>query len=181
MWRAVIEQAMNDACILRSNPGVNRFPTPASRERDRLRATAGHWFKSAGPDFSLVCDWADLPADAVQAHVSERLATPAEHRSRSVRQEVWRAPASKARKPGTGFGAPVLTRRSQRLRGCGLRPGPDPWWRPQESPPLRAGPWRSLGLSRVCIQISWGEKARDLTPAVCHGRSDRGEKRARHV
>ena len=53
---------MNDACILRSNPGVNRFPTPASRERDQLRATAGDWFKSGGQDFSLVCDFADLPA-----------------------------------------------------------------------------------------------------------------------
>ena len=92
LWRAVIEQAMNDACILRPNPGVNRFPTPASRERDRLRATAGDWFKSGGPDFSLVCDWADLPAEAVQDHAYERLGTPAEKRSRSLRQVVWRAP-----------------------------------------------------------------------------------------
>ncbi len=92
LWRAVIEQAMNDACILRLNPGVNRFPTPASRERDRLRATAGDWFKSGGQDFSLVCDWADLPAESVQSHVFERLATPAEHRSLSLRQVVWRAP-----------------------------------------------------------------------------------------
>ncbi len=83
---------MNDACIWRSNPGVNRFPTPASRERDRLRATASDWFKSGGQDFSLVCDWADLPAEAVQGHAYERLATPAEQHSRSLRQVVWRAP-----------------------------------------------------------------------------------------
>ncbi len=94
MWRAVIEQAMHDACILRLNPGVNRFPTPASREKDRLRAIAGDWFKSAGQDFSLVCDWADLPAEAVQSRVFERLVTPAEQRSRLVRQDVWRAPAN---------------------------------------------------------------------------------------
>ncbi|MCH8110639.1 MAG: hypothetical protein IH905_01580 [Proteobacteria bacterium] len=64
LWRAVLEQAMNDACLLRFNPGVNRNPTPASRERDRLRTTASDWFKSGGQDFSLVCDWADLPAEA---------------------------------------------------------------------------------------------------------------------
>ena len=92
LWRAVIEQAMNDACILRLNPGVNRFPTPASRERDRLRATAGDWFKSGGRDFSLVCDWADLPAEAVQDHAYGFLGTPAEKHSRSLRQVVWRAP-----------------------------------------------------------------------------------------
>ena len=91
LWRAVIEQAMHDACILRPNSGVNRFPTPAIRERDRLRATAGDWFKSAGRNFSLVCDWADLPAEAVQSRVFECLATPAEQHSRSVRQAVWRA------------------------------------------------------------------------------------------
>ena len=51
LWRAVIEQALNDACLLRLNPGVNRNPTPASRERDRVRAMAGDWFKSDGPDF----------------------------------------------------------------------------------------------------------------------------------
>lgn len=83
---------MNDACILRSNPGVNRFPTPASRERDRLRATAGDWFKAAGRDFSLVCDFADLPAQAVQDHAYGRFGTPAERRSRTLRQVVWRAP-----------------------------------------------------------------------------------------
>ena len=102
LWRAVIEQAMNDACILRSNPGVvNRFPTPASRERDRLRATAGDWFKSGGQDFGLVCDWADLPAEAVQDHAYERLATPAEQHSRSLRQVVWREPAKNGN-PTTG-------------------------------------------------------------------------------
>ena len=84
---------MNDACILRPNPGENRFPTPASRERDRVRATALDWFKSGGQDFSLICDWADLPAEAVQTHVFERLATPAEQHSRLLRQVVWRAPA----------------------------------------------------------------------------------------
>ena len=92
LWRAVIEQAMNDACMLRLNPGVNRFPTPASRERDMLRATASDWFKSGGQDFSLVCDWADLPAEAVQDHAFEVLGTPAEQHSRALRQVVWRAP-----------------------------------------------------------------------------------------
>ena len=102
LWRAVIEQAMNDACILRSNPGVNRFPTPASRERDRLRATAGDWFKAGGPDCSLVCDWADLPAEAVQSHAYERLATPAEHRSRSLRQAVLAGAGLEEGNPTTG-------------------------------------------------------------------------------
>lgn len=97
LWRAVLEQALNDACILRLNPGVNRFPTPASRERDRLRATAGEWLKAAGRDFSLVCDWADLPAEAVQTHAYERLATPAEQHSRSLRQVVWPALGKTAR------------------------------------------------------------------------------------
>ena len=92
LWRAVIEQAMNDACILRSNPGVNRFPTPASRERDRVRATALDWFKSGERDFALVCDFADLPAESVQDHAYGRFGTPAEHRSRTLRQVIWRAP-----------------------------------------------------------------------------------------
>ena len=70
----------------------NRNPTPASRERDQIRTTASEWFKSGGQDFSLVCDFADLPAEAVQSHVFERLATPAEQHSRSLRQVVWRAP-----------------------------------------------------------------------------------------
>ncbi|MCH8111849.1 MAG: hypothetical protein IH905_07830 [Proteobacteria bacterium] len=78
LWRAVLEQALNDACLLRFNPGVNRDPTPASRERDRVRAMAGDWFKSGGPDFSLVCDWADLPAEAVQDHAYGRFGTPVE-------------------------------------------------------------------------------------------------------
>ncbi len=93
LWRAVIEQALHDAHLIRSNPGVNRNPTPASRERDRDRATASDWFKSGGRDFSLVCDWADLPAEAVQDHAYELLGTPAERRSRTLRQVVWRAPA----------------------------------------------------------------------------------------
>ena len=92
LWRAVIEQALNDAYLLRFNPGVNRNPTPASRERDRLRTTASDWFKSGGQDFSLVCDWADLPAEAVQDHVYELLGTPAEQRSRTLRQVIWRGP-----------------------------------------------------------------------------------------
>ena len=86
------EQAMNDAGLLRPNPGVNRNPTPASRERDRVRATASEWFKSGGQDFSLVCDWADLPAEAVQDHAFEVLGTPAERHSRTLRRVVWRAP-----------------------------------------------------------------------------------------
>ena len=103
LWRAVLEQAMNDACIPRPNPGENRNPTPASRERDRLRATAGDWFKSGGRDFSLVCDFADLPAEAVQDHAYGWLGTPAEQRSRSVRQVVWRAPFNQAgQKPPRG-------------------------------------------------------------------------------
>jgi len=52
------------------------------------------WFKSGGPDFSLVCDWADLPAEAVQDHAYELLGTPAERRSRTLRQVVWRAPVA---------------------------------------------------------------------------------------
>ena len=83
---------MNDASLLRSNPGVNRNPTPASRERDRVRTTASEWFKSGGRDFSIVCDWADLPAEAVQAHAFEQLGTPAERHSRTLRQVVWRPP-----------------------------------------------------------------------------------------
>ena len=95
LWRVGIEQAMHDVCLLRSNPGVNRNPTPASRERDRVRATASDWFKSGGRDFSLVCDWADLPAEAVESQAYELLGTPAEQHSRSLRQAVWRAlPAS---------------------------------------------------------------------------------------
>ncbi len=92
LWRAVVEQAMNDVCIPRLNPGVARNPTPASRERDRLRTTASDWFKSGGQDFSLVCDWADLPAVAGQSHVLEVLGTPAERHSRTLRQVVWWAP-----------------------------------------------------------------------------------------
>ena len=92
LWRAVLEQALNDACIPRPNPGENRFPTPASRERDRVRATALDWFKSGGQDFSLVCDWADLPAEAVQDHAYEFLGTPAEKHSRTLRRVIWQAP-----------------------------------------------------------------------------------------
>ena len=92
LWRAVVEQAMHDAGLLRLNPGVARNPTPASRERDRVRATASDWLKSGGTDFSLVCDWADLPAEAVQDHAFEVLGTPAERHSRTLRQVVWRAP-----------------------------------------------------------------------------------------
>ncbi len=92
MWRAVIEQAMHDACLLRSNPGVNRNPTPASRARDQIRTTASDWFKLGGQDFSLVCDWADLPAEAVQDHAYDVLGTPAEKHSRTLRRVVWRPP-----------------------------------------------------------------------------------------
>ena len=49
-------------------------------------------FKSAGPDFSLVCDWADLPAEAVQDHAYEFLGTPAEKHSRTLRRVIWQAP-----------------------------------------------------------------------------------------
>ena len=49
-------------------------------------------FKSAGQYLSLVCDWADLPAEAVQDHAFEVLGTPAERHSRTLRRVVWRAP-----------------------------------------------------------------------------------------
>ena len=107
LWRAVLEQALNDACLLRPNPGVDRNPTPASRERDRDRATARDWFKSAGRDFGLVCDWADLPAGAVQDHAYEFLGTPAEKHSRTLRQVVWRAPERVGGHPQANPGEPM--------------------------------------------------------------------------
>ncbi len=92
LWRAVIEQAMHDARLIRFNPTSNRAITAASRERDQVRATAAVWLKSGGRDFTIVCDWADLSAEAVQDHAYGSLGTPAEKRSRTLRQVEWRAP-----------------------------------------------------------------------------------------
>ena len=105
LWRAVLEQALNEACLLRFNPGVNRNPTPASRERDRDRAAASDWFKSGGRDFALVCDFADLPAVSVQDHAYGRFGTPAEKRSRTCagwfggRRRMSRSPDNPKKSP----------------------------------------------------------------------------------
>jgi len=65
---------------------------PDQQSEVNLLEVMAQIFKSAGQYLSLVCDWADLPAEAVQDYAYEMLATPAEQHSRSVRQVVWRAP-----------------------------------------------------------------------------------------
>ena len=92
LWRAVIEQALHDACLPRAKATSNRWTAKSCHKRDRARATARAWLNGAERDFSLVCDFADLPAEAVQNHAYELIGTLAEKRSRSLRQVEWRAP-----------------------------------------------------------------------------------------
>ncbi len=92
LWRAVLEQAFHDACRPRAKATSNTWAAGAGRRRETARAAARVWLKGAERDFSLVCDFADLPAKAVQDHAFEVLGTPAERRSRTLRQVVWRAP-----------------------------------------------------------------------------------------
>lgn len=92
LWRAVLEQALKDACRPRAKATSNRWAAITCHKRDRARAAARAWLKSAERDFSLVCDFADLPAKVVQDHAYELIGTPAEKRSRSLCQVEWRAP-----------------------------------------------------------------------------------------
>ena len=92
LWRAVLEQALHDACLPPSNPTLNRETAKSGRKRDRCRTAARDWLRSAERDFSLVCDFAGLPAEAVQNHACELIGAPAEKRSGALRQVVWRPP-----------------------------------------------------------------------------------------
>lgn len=92
LWRAVLEQALHDACRPSAKPPPDRAAAKISRKRNRIGTAARAWFKDAARDFSVVCDFADLPAKAVQDHAYELIGTPAEKHSRSLRQVEWRAP-----------------------------------------------------------------------------------------
>ncbi len=92
LWRAVLEQALHDACLPPSNPTLNRETAKSGRKRDRCRTAARDWLRSAERDFCLVCDFAGLPAAVVQDHAYDLLGTSAEKRSRTLHQVVWRAP-----------------------------------------------------------------------------------------
>ena len=66
LWRAVIEQAMNDACTKpRVMPCGDR--TFSSLESEKAR----DWFWRAGVDFGFVCDCADLNGSAVAGYAKD--------------------------------------------------------------------------------------------------------------
>lgn len=71
MWRAVIQQALNDAM-----PGarVNGGQPVLSAERRRHMADARRWFAEAGRDFRTVCESALLDPTAVTAAATKSIA-----------------------------------------------------------------------------------------------------------
>ena len=61
LWRAVLNQAYEDAEMLPVGDEAGSLPIEASRARRYLRADSDF---EAG-DLKLVCDFADVPADRV--------------------------------------------------------------------------------------------------------------------
>ncbi len=66
LWRAVIDQALQDAVaakrIMRDGP-----PTFADLERNKAR----NWFWRASADFGFVCDCADLEESTVASYAQD--------------------------------------------------------------------------------------------------------------
>lgn len=71
LWRAVIQQALNDAM-----PGarVHGSQPVLSAERRRHMHDARRWFAEAGRDFRIVCESALLEPLAVRAAATKRTA-----------------------------------------------------------------------------------------------------------
>ncbi|MBF0093051.1 MAG: hypothetical protein HQL34_00745 [Alphaproteobacteria bacterium] len=72
LWRAVIQQAMNDA-MPRARMQDGR--PVLSLERRREMNNARRWFADAGKDFRMVCDHALLEPEAVAASARKTIAT----------------------------------------------------------------------------------------------------------
>ncbi|MCH8112143.1 MAG: hypothetical protein IH905_09365 [Proteobacteria bacterium] len=77
LWRAVLDQALQDACTKpRVMPCGDR--TFSSQETEKAR----DWFWQADPDFALVCDGAGLDAERiVQVRAGRDLPTAAAERN----------------------------------------------------------------------------------------------------
>jgi hypothetical protein len=100
LWRAVITQAVNDSRItpeplpdipplsLEEKRAIKALPAEQRKEvrearhllreertrilRDHLlKAEAIAWLRDAGPDFTLVCEWADVGPEYVQRKANE--------------------------------------------------------------------------------------------------------------
>ncbi len=66
MWRAVIDQALQDAVAIKRIMREGR-PTFASVESEK----ACHWFWWADANFVLMCDCADLDGSAVAEYAQD--------------------------------------------------------------------------------------------------------------
>ncbi len=69
LWRAVIDQALQDAAAIERIMPDGR-PTFASLEGDRAR----YWFGRAGGDFAVACDGAGLDAKAMRDYAQDVIA-----------------------------------------------------------------------------------------------------------
>ena len=70
MWRAVVDRALDDACGRcggESRPG----------QQERIVERAANWLLRAGLDMRLVCDMADLNAQAVKNRAASQIETAA--------------------------------------------------------------------------------------------------------
>ncbi len=66
LWRAVIDQALQDAVAAKRIMRYGR-PTFADLERNKAR----NWFWRASADFGFVCDCADLDESAVASYAQD--------------------------------------------------------------------------------------------------------------